>query len=325
FDYLPQWLMVSDPEVYTGYFQGNDTLYRVKYLLGWAVPVLMWSLFLVVLLFVMLCINVILRKGWTSRERLTYPVVAVPLVITEGVDQGRIAPLFRQRLFWLGFLLAGTADTFNILHMWFPSVPRVLSPGLGELSYFDLGPLVTQKPWNAIGWTPISWYPFMIGFGMLLPVDFLFSCWFFYITWKLQRVVSVAMAWDRDPRFPYDNNQCFGAYLMFFLFSLWLGRDYLREVLRRAVGLSSSVDDSDEPIRYRWAVLGAVAGMAFLVYFGHLLGMGWGLGVAFFLIYFVLAVSITRMRAEFGTPVHDLHFTGPDSILPEVFGTRQFD
>ena len=274
FQYLPERLMVSDPKVYTGYFQGNDTLYRLPYLLGWAVPVLMWSLFLCVLLFVMQCLSVLLRKQWTHRERLTYPVIALPLVLTEGAEQGHVPTVLRNRLFWLAFLLAGTADTFNILHLWFPAVPRVLSPGMGDLSYFDLGPLVTQKPWNAIGWTPLSWYPFMVGFGMLLPVDFLFSCWFFYIVWKMERVVSVAMAWDRDPRFPYENNQCFGAYLMFFLFSVWLSRDYLRQVLRRALGLPSAVDDSDEPIRYRWAVLGILAGLAFLVYFGALLGTG---------------------------------------------------
>lgn len=324
FQYLPKWLMVSDPGVYEGYFRGNDTFYRTTYLIGWAVPVLMWSLFLAVTLFVMLCINVILRKQWTHRERLTYPVIALPLVITEGTDSGRLPSVFRNRMFWFAFLLAGTADTFNILHLWFPAVPRVLSPGMGDISFFDIGPLITQKPWNAIGWTPISWYPFMIGFGVLLPVDFLFSCWFFYVVWKMQRVVSVAMAWDRDPRFPYDNNQCFGAYVMFFLFSVWLSRHYLREVLRRAIGKSSSVDDSDEPISYRLALLGIIAGTAFLVYFGKLLGMNMLLGIAFFTIYFVLAIAITRMRAEFGTPVHDLHFTGPDSILPEVFGTSRF-
>jgi hypothetical protein len=35
-------------------------------------------------------------------------------------------------------------------------------------------------------------------------------------------------------------------------------------------------------------------------------------------------VAITRMRAELGTPVHDLHFTGPDWVLAEVAGTRSF-
>ena len=50
-----------------------------------------------------------------------------------------------------------------------------------------------------------------------------------------------------------------------------------------------------------------------------------GSRVLFFLIYFALALAITRMRAELGTPIHDLHFTGPDWILAEGFGTRALD
>ena len=37
--------------------------------------------------------------------------------------------------------------------------------------------------------------------------------------------------------------------------------------------------------------------------------------VLFFLIYLALALAITRMRPELGTPIHDLHFTGPDWVL----------
>ena len=42
----------------------------------------------------------------------------------------------------------------------------------------------------------------------------------------------------------------------------------------------------------------------------------------FFLIYLGLALAITRMRAELGTPIHDLHNTGPDVLLPDLLGTR---
>jgi hypothetical protein len=54
------------------------------------------------------------------------------------------------------------------------------------------------------------------------------------------------------------------------------------------------------------------------------LGMPWWLGVIFFLIYLALALAITRMRAELGTPIHDLHFTGPDWVLSEIGGTHSF-
>ena len=44
--------------------------------------------------------------------------------------------------------------------------------------------------------------------------------------------------------------------------------------------------------------------------------------VVFFVLYYAFALSITRLRAELGTPVHDFHATGPDQIMTEVFGTR---
>src|SRR5690349_18567938 len=46
------------------------------------------------------------------------------------------------------------------------------------------------------------------------------------------------------------------------------------------------------------------------------------IAILFFAIYFALALAITRMRAELGTPIHDLHFTGPDWTLTQVLGTR---
>jgi hypothetical protein len=59
-----------------------------------------------------------------------------------------------------------------------------------------------------------------------------------------------------------------------------------------------------------------------LCWFSAAIGMGPWLPIPFFAIYFALSLAITRMRAEMGTPVHDLHFTGPDVILTEVLGTK---
>src|SRR2546428_2778248 len=73
---------------------------------------------------------------------------------------------------------------------------------------------------------------------------------------------------------------------------------------------------------YRAAALGIAGGMAALVLFSAGIGMSPLIAVLFFLIYFALALAITRMRAELGTPIHDLHFTGPDWTLAQVIGTR---
>src|SRR5262249_11163658 len=80
--YLPRWAMMSDRRVMQGYYTGNDTLYRWAYLRAWLPVALIWVGFTGAMVFVMLCISVILRKQWTEHERLTYPVIQIPLQIT---------------------------------------------------------------------------------------------------------------------------------------------------------------------------------------------------------------------------------------------------
>lgn len=316
-------LFISDPDIYRSYYLGNDSVWHWKYIRAWLPVTLAWTLFVSVLLFVMICINAILRKQWTDNERLTYPIVQLPMQIT---SEQSFQPhgLFRNQLFWLGFAIAGMIDMINSLNYYYPSIPTVLTPGFGQ-SYLDIAPFFATKPWNAIGWTPLSFYPFMIGLGMLMPLDFLFSMVFFYWFWKFQHVAAVAAAYDQDPRFPYTENQAFGAYMSFCLYSIWMSRGYLKQVLRRALGKPSDLDDSREPMSYRAAIGGIVAGVGALIAFANHLGMPWHIGILFFLIYFSLALAITRMRAELGTPVHDLHFTGPEMIMTRVAGSRAFN
>ncbi len=321
--HLRKGLFISDEAIYKSYYLGNDSVWHLKYLHAWLPVVCIWTLFVSTLLFVMLCVNALLRKQWTDNERLTYPIVQLPLQITHehAFDAGGV---FRNRLFWAGFIVAGIIDQVNSLNYYYPSVPSILTPGFGQ-SFLDLGPFFTSKPWNAIGWTPLSFYPFMIGLGMFMPLDFLFSCVFFYWFWKLEKVFSVAMAYDQDPRFPYTENQAFGAYISFCLYSIWISRTYLKQVARRAFGRASTLDDTLEPMSYRNAFIGITVGLTALISFASFLGMTWWVGIIFFLMYFALALAITRMRSELGTPVHDLHFTGPEMIMTRVAGSKAFD
>jgi len=44
--------------------------------------------------------------------------------------------------------------------------------------------------------------------------------------------------------------------------------------------------------------------------------------VVFLLMYVALSIAIARIRAELGSPVHDMHKIGPDAVLTEVLGPR---
>ncbi len=64
-----------------------------------------------------------------------------------------------------------------------------------------------------------------------------------------------------------------------------------------------------------------IAGILLLL-FCYEAGMSLWVAVLFFVIYYALITSITRMRAELGLPVHDMHRGGPDQLMSTFFGTR---
>ena len=318
---FPHWLTLTNYGAARDFFIGQSTLYTAAHLKAWAVPAITWCLFLFVLLFVLQCMNVVLRKQWTDNEHLNYPLVRLPLNITSQAPGGQGGtPLNRNKLFWVGFILAASIDIINSLNYYYPSIPPILTPGNGA-SFWQIAQFFPNKPWNAIGWTAVSFYPFLIGLGMLMPMDFLFSLWFFYLFWKLEAVFVVANAWDADPQMPYASYQAFGAYMLWCFSSIWLAKGYLKQVILRALGKPSKVDDQDEPLRYRTALLGIAAGMVLLTGFSMVLGLSWWMAVLFFIIYLAIALAITRMRAEMGTPIHELAL-GPDALMPELLGTQ---
>ncbi len=317
----PRWLTLTDYTAARDFYQGNSTLYTAAHLRAWAVPAAAWVLFLFTLLVVLQCTNVLLRRQWTDNERLTFPLVRLPLEITAQAAGGTGGvPLTRQRLFWAGFAIAALVDIINALNYYYPGIPPILTPGNGQ-SFWLLNQFIVNKPWSAIGFSPISFYPFLIGLGMLMPIDFLFSIWFFHLFWKMQFVLTSATSLDADPSMPYPLYQSAGAYLLFFVSTLWLARGYLHQVWLCALGRPSEITDRDEPISYRAAFAGIGIGLALLVVFATTVGLSWWLGVLFFLIYLILAIAITRMRAELGTPIHELGL-GPDALLPSLLGAQ---
>src|SRR5579862_6656399 len=223
--FLPKWLVVSDHKALLGFYTGAGTLYDRHTLRAWIGPVLWWTLFLSLLGFLMLCLNTLLRRQWTESEKLSYPLVTLPLEMVNPKTQ-----LFKTRLFWMGVAVAATLELWNGLAYLYPSIPML--PLKNSNSAQNLQSYFTTPPWNAIGWTPVAIYPFGIGLGMLLPVDLLFSAWFFAWVWRLEGVVGAAMGYSDIPGFPYMEQQSFGAYIGLAVFALWTSRAHFVRIWR---------------------------------------------------------------------------------------------
>lgn len=307
--HIPQNLAITNKQSLAELFEGESSFYRREHLMAWRKPFLAWSGFAISLLLVMLGITLIIRRQWIENEKLSYPVIQLPKEMT--FNDGRF---FRYRLMWLGFAIAGGMDVLNGLHFLFPAIPSTGGP------YWDIGQYITEKPWSAIGRTPVGISAFAIGLGFLMPLELSFSCWFFYLFWKAELIIGDVMGFRSLPSFPYIPEQSFGGYVGICVLSIWLARRYLHRVLRQL--FSPQHRNVDEPVSYRFAFGLIWAALIYLGFFCYRAGMSLWVILLFFSLYFAISTAITRIRAEVGSPVHDLHFIGPDEVIPKLFGVR---
>lgn len=312
---MPAWLTVTDPDALWAYYDSRGPLLMTPYWRPWVRPSLLWAGFSLLLFFVMLCLNTFLRRNWVEEAKLSFPIVQLPLEMTSPRRS-----IFSDRLLWIGFAVAFILDAFNGFHELYPQIPA-LTGARGAST--DLGQMIRSRPWNAIGWTPLNVYPFVVGITFFTPVDLSFSMWFFYVMWKALKVLSAAAGWGNIPNAPWIKEQSFGAYMAVAGFSLWASRRHIRQAVTSVVG-EREVDDSTEPMPYPWALIGAVGGIVALVIFCQQAKMSLAPALAFIVLYLLISIAISRIRAELGSPVHDLHFIGPQVMMTEGLGADLF-
>ena len=306
--YIPSWFTIQDKSVLTGFFEGNSTLYTRKHLSAWIGPTLLWSFVTFVLFFILMCFNSIQRLQWSERERLSYPIAQLPIEMTTP-------RFFSSRLLWLGFGICAVVELLNGLHFLYPFVPGV------PLKIPDFGAKIfTTKPWRAIGWLPLFFYPWVIGLTFFVPLELSFSVWFFFLFTKFQLILGSIGGWKSLPGFPYYNQQGIGAWLTLGILILWVSRKHLKMVFTLALKPSTS---TNEPFQYRTALFGILIGTVILVFIFQQVGMSVGILLAFLCLYFLMSIAITYARAAVGVPYHEVIWTHPQLMLVSVLGVRR--
>jgi len=145
--------------------------------------------------------------------------------------------------------------------------------------------------------------------------------------WKMQ-YVTMALT-GREYRgyvssagFPYVPQQRHGSYIGIALFVLWSGRRYYAQFIRRAV-LGQQGEGDDEQMSYAPPVFIVAVGLVVLVVFRtNLLGATLPATLLFWGGYVLVALSITRLRAEFGVPAHNLLYRPLIDIMVPIGGAR---
>jgi len=298
---IPKWLIPHDKEVIRQMWEAVEAGERIPWE-AWLVPLSAWLGFFVLFWLLLLSIMVILRRQWVDRERLAFPLLQLPLEMApaqgaDGLTSGQplLAAFFCNPIMWIGF---GLSTLYNLLNILQAFNPAFVAPG----KFFNLGSLFTERPLNAVQPMVLHYRPEMVGFGYLVSTEISFSIWVFYLFVKLQSILCSLAGYETAGR-PFPQEQSIGAYLAFALFLLWLGRGQLIQVWRKAALFARDVEDRDEALPYRWAVLGVVVGLAGTVFFCQRAGMLWWAALLYLLIVAAVALVYARIRAEAGIPL----------------------
>ena len=323
FAFMPKFWVVSDPTALKAYYLGNVNPYNPLYWRPFVVPLALWAGFISTFILICGCINVLLKAQWSGNERLSFPIVQLPLAMTDELPGGRGSAgskLFRSRVMWAGFGIAAMVDIINGMHNLVPSLPY-----LEIVKQYNIGQFFTARPWSAVSDTNLAMYPFAIGLGFFVPLDLSFSCWFFFVARKLFQVVGASTGMDGpgNAGFPFFEQQASGAWIAWGLTIVWALRKQIGRTWRIAFAGRESVNAVIDPNRgqYRGAFIGIGIGILLLGVFSWRIGLAPWVAFGFFALYLLLAITITRVRAELGTP-HEIYFVNPRLIMVSLFGTQ---
>jgi hypothetical protein len=318
---LPSFIGPRDPKILDGFFEGHSSFFHANVMRAWACPLTVWSIFFLALLWTTLCLACVLRQRWADEEHLPFPVIALPLEMTrEG------APLYRNYLLWCGFAIPMFVHSLNSLQSIYPTLPTMQM----NTTHDFISNAGLQTPWTGAGTLFYQLHPCGVGFGYLINTDVSFSLWFFYLLKKAVDVWAVTVnlrdaqtGWfvDSNGQFPYFNAQGYGAFLALGVITLWIGRRYFLDYLKRAWRGPSGQGKMDEAMSPRTAMLGLVGGFLALCAFVWVLGGSWWLPVLFFGVYVLLMVTLSRIRAETAVLCSELVWVNPQSMITSILGT----
>lgn len=319
--YIPTWLVPQDPAIVEPYYLGHTTFWTPERIAAWAIPLFNWFVWLLALGATMWAWNVILRRRWIDHDRLSFPCLQLPL---EMCRVGGFGGMVGGRVFWSGLLVSSVVESFNQIHQRFPNVPAI-ALDLQATPILEAMP----RPWNALAPMYLTWSTVHLGICYLIPMDILFSSWFFYLLRKSMEVFGYAMGWRElgwDAKgFPYTRAQSAGAWAALFFLLVWAERRHLKRVLAAAFGSAAAADeplnDADEPGSYRWAGRILVGGTLFQVVWSIAAGMSPLLALVYNAFFWILYVTMTRVYAQVGPPILELYYLDPQKTLTTVFGT----
>ena len=276
---------------------------------AWVEPLAWWAVFLIALYVAMVSVAVILRRQWMERERLAYPLTQVGLAMVHGEGEGLVNRFFKSRAMWYGCAIPMFFGMFKALHHYNPAVPSIHSLGWA-MPYVG----------NQVLQLRISFA--MVGFSYLINTSISAGLWVFQLVAKAESEALILMGVTSKQKFvygiagqPYLAYQGGGALIAMVLVGLWMGRDHIRAVFRKAFFGADEVDDDDEIATYRSSVFGLLLSVVVMVGWLWLMGVKLWVAAVFIALALLIFIGISRVVAEAGLAAVRSPMIAPDLMI----------
>ncbi len=313
FEYLPDWLVASNQGgVMEWFFEGLPVGNSIPWG-AWLPPFVWWASFFLALFVVGACLMIILRKQWVEYEKLTFPLVQVPVIMARDCQDGNALPSFmRNQLFWIGFGVVMFVVVWNIL-----SYFKWLSPIRLGIPYTDPITLYDGFPPMLIR---LNWLVF--GFAFFANIDILFSIWVFRLLAICQEGTLAQFGYNlSSPNTGISSvtaAQNLGGFFFFVVWGLWMARRHIFGVFKKALGRSDGADDSEELLPYRWALLGILSGSIYILCWLDRAGMELWVSIILMTCVLLMYLGVTRIVAEAGVVLLDLPLNAHDFTISVI-------
>jgi hypothetical protein len=294
----------------------------------WITPIAGWGAFTLALLAAMMCLGALMRKDWIERQRLTFPLIEVPMALVDSEPHPTLSrSSFRFSTFWLGFVPTSIVILLIWLNGLFPSVPAPARDYPIGQNFTGLG-----LPWSTLTEMRVRIAPGTVGVMALVPGEVSFSVWAFYLLFRAYLLVcgsfgvppsGTAAAGGFNPRAFFDY-AADGGFVVIAAIALFRARDSFAAGIRRLLLGRREPDDPTAPMTNAAAVLGFVAANAFMLWWARRAGMSWASYALIMAAFYVALIGTVRLTAAAGLLQHRPP-THERWIVLRTLGARQLD
>ncbi|MCM8818495.1 MAG: hypothetical protein NC915_03330 [Candidatus Omnitrophica bacterium] len=273
-------LIVVDENAIKWFFEGLPKGEKIPWA-SWVKPLSLWIPLILVIYLAMVFIMVIIHKQWSENERLNYPMTKGPVELINSDTTN----IFKNWLFWIGFLIPFIFGIINGLHFYFPAVPQAQL--VKNIPIFRRTLSLSFR---------IS-FP-MIGFTYFVSLPLSFSLWFFCLLTTIEQGFFNITGFGTQEFLPYNADrpllgwQSLGSLIVIVLYGLWISRKNLLRIIKAKEG--------NEIISPKTASIGMIICFLFIYFWLLYSGLSPLPSILFIFFAFLIYIGITRVICEGG-------------------------